>query len=237
MRLEPEAQGPRGLGPRHRRRESLLTLPTLKTSYSQRVSMPADALSVAPPWSVADADPAVRASVVARLAAAARGGSSEAWAELYTRFGAMVHGILIARVERADVSDLVHDVFTHAIGKLHTLREPAAFGGWLATIARNRAVDYARQRPRTQPLHDAAERIADTNTPDETARVSALSVLAIIRRLPDAYRDTLALRLVEGMTGPEIAEATGLSPGSVRVNLHRGMKLLRQRLEGSVGHE
>jgi RNA polymerase sigma-70 factor (ECF subfamily) len=40
----------------------------------------------------------------------------------------------------------------------------------------------------------------------------------------------LILRLVEGLTGPEIAEQTGLAPGSVRVNLHRGMKLLRERL-------
>ena len=40
----------------------------------------------------------------------------------------------------------------------------------------------------------------------------------------------MILRLVEGLTGPEIAEQTGLSPGSVRVNLHRGMKLLRERL-------
>ena len=38
------------------------------------------------------------------------------------------------------------------------------------------------------------------------------------------------MRLVEGMTGPEIAERTGLVAGSVRVNLHRGMKLLRERL-------
>ena len=43
--------------------------------------------------------------------------------------------------------------------------------------------------------------------------------------------DTLALRLVEGMTGPEIAERTGLTHGSVRVNLHRGMKMLREKLE------
>jgi RNA polymerase sigma-70 factor (ECF subfamily) len=48
--------------------------------------------------------------------------------------------------------------------------------------------------------------------------------------LPEAYRETLILRLVEGLTGPEIAEQTGLSAGSVRVNLHRGMKLLRERL-------
>jgi RNA polymerase sigma-70 factor, ECF subfamily len=32
------------------------------------------------------------------------------------------------------------------------------------------------------------------------------------------------------MSGPEIAEVTGLEPGSVRINLHRGMKLLRERL-------
>ena len=39
------------------------------------------------------------------------------------------------------------------------------------------------------------------------------------------------LRLVEGMTGPEIAARTGLTDGSVRVNLHRGMKLLREKLD------
>ena len=48
--------------------------------------------------------------------------------------------------------------------------------------------------------------------------------------MPDAYRETLVLRLVEGMTGPEIAERTGLTAGSVRVHLHRGLKLLRERL-------
>ena len=63
-----------------------------------------------------------------------------------------------------------------------------------------------------------------------------LMVLDAIRQLPDAYRDTLLMRLVEGMSGQEIAERTGLSPGSVRVNLHRGMKLLREKL-GMHGHE
>jgi RNA polymerase sigma-70 factor (ECF subfamily) len=55
-------------------------------------------------------------------------------------------------------------------------------------------------------------------------------VLAAIRALPEAYRETLVLRLVEGMTGPEIAQRTGLTAASVRVNLHRGMKQLRARL-------
>ena len=59
-----------------------------------------------------------------------------------------------------------------------------------------------------------------------------MAVLAAIRRLPEAYRETLVLRLVEGLTGPEIAERTGLQPGSVRVNLHRGMQMLREALGG-----
>lgn len=55
-------------------------------------------------------------------------------------------------------------------------------------------------------------------------------MLEAIRSLPEAYREPLVLRLVEGLTGPEIAEKTGLTPGSVRVNLSRGMKRLRTSL-------
>jgi RNA polymerase sigma-70 factor (ECF subfamily) len=59
-------------------------------------------------------------------------------------------------------------------------------------------------------------------------------VLRAIRSLPEAYRETLALRLVEGMSGPEIAEQTGLTPASVRVNLHRGMLLLKEKLNAGT---
>ena len=64
---------------------------------------------------------------------------------------------------------------------------------------------------------------------DESDALAA-EILELIRNLPEAYRETLVLRLVEGMTGPEIAARTGLTAASVRVNLHRGMKLLRERL-------
>jgi len=58
----------------------------------------------------------------------------------------------------------------------------------------------------------------------------AAEILEAVRSLPDAYRETLILRLVEGMTGPEIAARTGMTHGSVRVNLHRGMQQLRAKL-------
>ena len=63
----------------------------------------------------------------------------------------------------------------------------------------------------------------------------AAAILEVVRSLPEAYRETLILRLVEGMTGPEIAARTGLTPGSVRVNLHRGMQQLREKLSSKAG--
>jgi RNA polymerase sigma-70 factor (ECF subfamily) len=151
-------------------------------------------------------------------------GDQDAFARLYSRYVRMVHAILLGRVPRRDVDDLVQDVFLSAYTRIGELREAAAFGGWLAAIARNRATDYLRQSreqvelPEELPGGDPIE--AET-----------LAVLDVVRKLPEAYRETLLMRLVEGMSGNEIAERTGLTPASVRVNLHRGMKLLRERLD------
>jgi RNA polymerase sigma-70 factor (ECF subfamily) len=158
------------------------------------------------------------ATVVVR----ARRGDRGAFAELYRRFNRAVHGVVLARVRYADASDVVQDVFAAALERLPQLGEPAAFPGWILAIARNRAIDHVRGQKPTDELSEL---------PVEAPRTAELArVLAALRALPEAYQETMILRLVEGMTGPEIAEQTGLSPGSVRVNLHRGMKLLREAL-------
>jgi len=135
----------------------------------------------------------------------------------------MVHGILLARVPYDEVGDLVQDVFLVAFRKIGSLRDRARFGPWVAMIARNRAMDFYRRTRATEELNEG---LAETRG----SEAEAVEVLEVIRGLPEAYRETLVLRLVEGMTGPEIAERTGLQPASVRVNLHRGMKLLREKL-------
>lgn len=159
----------------------------------------------------------------ATLVAAARSGDRDAFGRLYERHARMVHGIMLARVPRSDAADLVHDVFLVALDRLRSLRDDGAFGPWVAMIARNRAMDYYRRSHKSEEL---GEDIAGAPHPEG----EAMTVLLAIRSLPSAYRETLVLRLVEGMTGPEIAGRTGLTPASVRVNLHRGMKLLREKL-------
>ena len=181
--------------------------------------------------------PAAEATGDSSLVLAAREGDRAAFGGLYARYARMVHGILLTRVPASDVDDLVQDVFLRAMPRLCDLRDVSRFGPWLAAITRNRANDYYRQTRAvaavTESLpEDEAELPAANTSSDAEARM----ILTFVRSLPDAYRETLILRLVEGMTGPEIAARTGLTPGSVRVNLHRGMQQLREKLnQASLG--
>jgi RNA polymerase sigma-70 factor, ECF subfamily len=167
-----------------------------------------------------------------RWVEAAGRGDRGAFERLYERYSGRVHAILLARVPRIDVEDLLQDVFVTVYRRLRTLREPAAFAGWLAMIARNRATDHMRRAPKTEELPEDLP----ADDPSGLEALEANAVLGIIRGLPEAYRETLLLRLVEGMTGPEIAARTGLTPGSVRVNLHRGMTQLKERLHRRETH-
>jgi RNA polymerase sigma-70 factor, ECF subfamily len=164
------------------------------------------------------------------LILAAAQGDRAAFGELYVRYARMVHAILLARVPPSDAEDLVQDVFVSAMRKLRGLRTAAAFRGWLGAIARNRALDYFREARGSVPLEEVERSCAASDSGPDPVRV-----LDRIRSLPEAYRETLLMRLVEGMTGPEIARQTGLKPESVRVNLCRGMKLLRESLGGAEG--
>ncbi|MDQ6707870.1 MAG: sigma-70 family RNA polymerase sigma factor [Acidobacteriota bacterium] len=155
-------------------------------------------------------------------------GDRAAFGELYERHKRMVHGILMAHVPYSEVEDLMQSVFMQAMESLPRLRDAEAFGGWLAAIARNLAFDHHRRRK------DLVE-INEFNGGSTHGKESEMALDAI-RRLPEAYRETLMLRFVEGMTGPEIAARTNLTPDSVRVNLCRGIKLLRAELGGRTEH-
>ena len=155
-------------------------------------------------------------------------GDRRAFGPLFERYAPMIHGLLLARVEAREADDLVQDVFEIALEKLASLREPEAIGAWLAQIARHRAIDNKRSTKKTRTLEDAGDVADDAASP--SVRMEAQRILEVIRTLPEAYRETLVLRLVEGMSGPEIAAQVGMTAESVRVNLHRGMKMLKERL-------
>ncbi len=154
----------------------------------------------------------------------ARGGDRLAFSALYERFAPLVHGVLVAGVPPNEVDDLMQEVFLAAWNGIDKLRQTDQVGAWLGAIARNRLrKTFRRRRAPSRPL---AEDIVDPRA----SFASGEEILAVLRALPEVYRETLALRLVEGLSGPEIAAMTGKTPGSVRVNLCRGLQMLREKL-------
>jgi RNA polymerase sigma-70 factor (ECF subfamily) len=162
------------------------------------------------------------------LVRAAQSGDRAAFGILYQRYSRMVHGILLARVPHTAVDDLVQDVFLHILPRLASLRDSSRFGAWLGATTKNLATDFFRRSRPTDTL-DVDNPAHELETPtQDLAAEERLALLNAIRALPDAYRVPLILRFVEGMTGPEIAARLGMKHGSVRVNLHRGMQMLRE---------
>lgn len=155
---------------------------------------------------------------------------------LYAQHARMVYAVALAYLSPTDAEDVVQDVFLKAFDRLDERRDPERSGPWLAAIARTVAIDRHRQSARERRKIDAMKTFdprvheqSPTASP-LTATLEASDVLDAIRRLPEAYREPLILRLVEGLTGPQIADQLGMTHGSVRVNLCTGMKQLRQLL-------
>lgn len=158
----------------------------------------------------------------------ARGGDARAWSALHERYAPVVHAVLLSRVDPVHADDLRQETFLVAMQKLDQLRDDLAFPGWLLAIARQQAALHHRRHKPWLSLELVTAWIRPP--PSSEAR----EALDAIRALPEAYSELLMMRLVEGLTGPEIADRLGRSPESVRVSLHRGMAKLRASL-GEAG--
>jgi len=159
------------------------------------------------------------AALVERIVA----GDEDAFSDLYRMFAPTINAVVLARVPRDEVQDIVQEVFISAYRNIAGLKDANLIGPWLIRIARNRAAEFYRNFRASEELDEQITR------PQERSREAA-EILRAIRSLNTAYGETLIMRLVEGMTAKEIAERTGLKPESVRVNLHRGMEKLRESL-------
>lgn len=163
----------------------------------------------------------------------AQRGDRAAQAGLHAEFARTVHAIVLAHAGSRHAEDVTQEVFCSVFAALGRLRDIAAFPAFVATAARNAARDALRRARRTPPSESADGLLASEPSPAQHAEQHELAerVLAVLRTLPETYRETLLLRLVGGLSGPEIAAQTGMTHGSVRVNLTRGMALLRPLLQ------
>jgi RNA polymerase sigma-70 factor (ECF subfamily) len=178
----------------------------------------------------------------ARLAARIRAGDTDALGELYDRYASMALGTAIRVVgDREEAEDVVHDAFVAVWRKID--RFDAARGSlraWLMTVVRNRAIDRIRARRPGMDLEDADERSLLRTGPNPTweaalRQASASEVRAAMAELPDEQRRAVELAYFEGYTYREVADLTGVPPGTANGRLRLALGKLRDALAGTSG--
>lgn len=174
-----------------------------------------------------------------QLLALVQSGDAEAFGQLYTAYVPKIYRYLLFKVAtREEAEDLSAEVFLRAWQYLHgQLRTVKSLQALLYRIAKHLAIDYYRQRqpPAYQLDEAAAAGVLDERQQRLFEQVDQSMTVAQIERalrtLKDEYREVVLLRYVEQLTVGEIAEVTARSRGSVRVMLHRALRLLRQQVD------
>jgi RNA polymerase sigma-70 factor (ECF subfamily) len=175
----------------------------------------------------------------------AQKGDRAAFEELVRRTSRLVFARLyLGTGDRHRAEDLLQETWLCAYRSLGRLKDPTALRPWLLTIAHNVLAEAGRHQARlkrTPPARageqDLAKIASRRPTPQQDAERADMQrrLLAVLRSLPEDYRLPLTLRYITGADYDTIASQLGLSNGALRGLLHRGLKVLRARLEGRNG--
>lgn len=128
--------------------------------------------------------------------------------------------------------DIVQEASWIAYERRHTLRDPKAAGAWLAGIVRNvgrqKARKHARQQALLQEYGEMLGAAAEVWTEDDI--LTRVHVRRAVDELPDIQRRVVICRYFRGMSHKEIAGAVGRPEGTVRSDLYRAHRALRENL-------
>ncbi len=181
------------------------------------------------PAVTADRSPSTEATLID----AARRGDMRAFERLYRMHSARVMGVCLRMCRRHDVAeDCVQQTFVRAWRNLNAFEGRSAFGTWLHRIAVNEVLTYARNHgTRTEPgepIQDSDEGAADL--PGEFDAGEVMDVERALATLPEGARHVMVLQAVYGYSHEEVADMLGIAVGTCKAQLHRGRKLLRERM-------
>ncbi len=143
--------------------------------------------------------------------------------------------------DRERAIDLVHDTFTKVWMYVKNGHEIDSYRPFLYKVLNNLIIDaYRKQREQSLDSLLAQEGVNEGSFPELTedstealaATIDGKKAVSLLAMLPDAYREILVLRFVDGLGPKEISELVEESENVVSVRIHRGLKLLRDLMEG-----
>ncbi len=165
----------------------------------------------------------------------AQAGDVDAFEVLYRENSGRVYALCIRLRggDRSDATELMQDVFVKAWRRLGTFRGDCAFSSWLHRLAVNTMLENARSDRRRTARVLSMEDTSLLPGAAQSANVDLkMDMEQAVASLPKGARLAFVLHDVEGYQHQEIAAQLSVSIGTVKAQLHRARRLLRERLEG-----
>ena len=174
------------------------------------------------------------------LVATAATGVEGSFEELVRRYQRPISSYVYRMVGDYEAAlDLTQEIFIKVYGSLARYRSEFKFSTWLYKIAHNSAVDHLRRNAgRERSLLSGIEGDqyelpieSGSLSPEQESerRERRLEIEVVVRSLPAAYRELIALRHSQDLTYEEIVEVTGLPLGTVKNRLFRAREMMRQQ--------
>jgi RNA polymerase sigma-70 factor (ECF subfamily) len=163
-----------------------------------------------------------------------RSGDERAATELVARHAPALARFAASSGAIEDAEELVQDTFVRAFGSLDTFRGDSTLRTWLFTIERRLILDRRRAERRRAPDVELQESHAMTAHDPLDAVVASESrqrLRVAIERLSPTQREVFTLRVGEGLSYKEIAEAAGTTEGAARVHYHNAMRAIKEFLD------
>jgi RNA polymerase sigma-70 factor (ECF subfamily) len=176
---------------------------------------------------------------VGDLVQRAQEGDRAAFGWLVEQFQPTVHAIALRRLGNLnEAMELTQDVFLHVLRRLHQLREPERFAGWLRQVAVRMAINRATRRvapPTVETVVLEAAYDEEEQPLDELiTRERAERLWTAMRRLKPLDRETLIAFYIRGLSLIEMAAELEVPLGTIKRRLHTARKRLRRELEADV---
>lgn len=164
----------------------------------------------------------------------AQSGDVDAFEQLYREHSPRIYALCLRLKagDSPDATELLQDVFVKAWRRLDTFRGDCAFASWLHRLAVNTMLESARsdgrRTARVLPMEDTSRLAGAARSSGIELKMDMENAIAT---LPKGARLAFVLHDVEGYQHQEIAEQLGVTVGTVKAQLHRARRLLRERLE------
>ena len=162
-------------------------------------------------------------------------GDRKAQQQLYDKYSGVMFAVCLRYMPTTqDAEDALVTGFTTIFSKLDTFERKGSLEGWMKKLMVHNAISLIRKNAKFFCQDDEDLEHLNDEQPDIISRISAQEIIQLIQTLPDGYRSVFNLYAIEGYSYEEIAQMLNVNIGTVRSQLSKARKTLKEKIKRQI---